>query len=144
MVHALHETWRVTQSAVVDIRPLALSPLVFVRERNGGDIFCGELQWCDESGQHHIQSDTALARVLSDNKLVVVKEDRFDWYDTFETADALVEQVHDDWLTWTVDEDTALKLMRAMKESGRGATAFIKQGIGVRMLKIMKDETHPS
>ncbi len=140
MVHALHETWRVTRSEVLDIRPLALAPLVFVRDRNGGSTFCGELKWCDDSGQHHIQSDTALARVIADNKFVITKEDRFDWYDTFNTADELVEQVHDDWLTWTVDEDTALKLMRTMKDSGRSAVAFIKQGIGVRLLKIMKEE----
>lgn len=140
MVHALHETWRVTRSEVLDIRPLALAPLVFVRDRNGGSTFCGELKWCDDSGQHHIQSDTALARVIADNKFVITQEDRFDWHDTFNTADELVEQVHDDWLTWTVDEDTALKLMRTMKDSGRGAVAFIKQGIGVRLLKKMNNE----
>ena len=140
MVHALHETWRVTRSEVLDIRPLALSPLVFVRDRNGGDTFCGELKWCDDSGQHHIQSDTALARVVAEDKFIIAKEDRFDWYDTFETTDELVEQVHDDWLTWSVDEDTALKLMRAMKDSGRGATAFIRQGIGVRLLKKMNND----
>jgi len=140
MVHALHETWRVTRSEVLDIRPLALAPLVFVRDRNGSEVFCGELQWCDDSGQHHVQSDTALARVIADNKFLIAKEDRFDWYDTFETADALVEQVHDDWLTWTVDEDTGLKLARVVKDLGRGAVPFIKQGIGVRLLKIMKEE----
>jgi len=140
MVHALHETWRVTRSEVLDIRPLALAPLVFVRDRNGSEVFCGELQWCDDSGQHHVQSDTALARVIADNKFLIAKEDRFDWYDTFETADALVEQVHDDWLTWTVDEDTGLKLARVVKDLGRGAVPFIKQGIRVRLLKIMKEE----
>ena len=139
MVHALHETWRVSRNEVLDIRPLALSPLVYVRDRNGGDTFCGELKWHDDSGQHHIQSDEALATIVAEGKLIIVQEDRFDWYDTFDTADELVEHVHDDWLTWVVDEDTALKLMRAMKESGRGATAFIRQGIGVRLLKTIND-----
>ena len=139
MVHALHETWRVTRSEVLDIRPLALAVSLCSRSKRRRHL-CGELKWCDDSGQHHIQSDTALARVVAEDKFIIAKEDRFDWYDTFETTDELVEQVHDDWLTWSVDEDTALKLMRAMKDSGRGATAFIKQGIGVRLLKKMNND----
>ena len=137
MVHALHETWRVTRDEVFDIRPHVFAPLIYVRDRNGGEAFCGELTWCDDSGQHHIQSDAALARVIAVGKFVIAKEDHFDWFETFDTADELVEQVHDDWITWTVDEDVALRLMRAMKDSGRGAKAFIKQGIGVRLLKRM-------
>lgn len=135
MVHALHQIWRVTRSTVLDIRPLALSPLIYVRDRNGVDTFCGELTWCDDSGQHHIQSDAALARAISDGKFVVEAQDQFNWFDTFETTDELVEQVHDEWITWTVGEDAALKLMRVMETAGQGAIPYLRQGIGVRVLK---------
>ena len=135
MVHALQETWRVTHVHVLDVRPRVGEPQVIVRDRDGWDTICGGLHWNGDDPEGHPHAEAALARVIAEGKFVVAAEKEFDWIDSYESVDELVESINDDWVSRGLGEETALKLMRAMETAGRGATPFIRQQVGMRLLR---------
>lgn len=138
MVHALKETWRVTRAHVLDIRPLVGAPKVFVSDARHGakrsETLCGSLRPCSAEADMHAKADAAVDRVAAEGWFTTAAMQTFEWTDWFDSADELVEAVHEEWESWAVEEDTALKLMHTMERAGRGAAA-IRQSIGVRLLK---------
>lgn len=134
MVHALTETWRVSRGVVLDVRPRPGEPQVLVCDAPGREWACGSLPWSGDLPEGHPQAEAALAQVVAQGWFAVAGARQFDWVDTFATADELAETVHEDW-SRTLDEDTALKLMRAMEQGGRGAVSLIRQAIGVKLLR---------
>ncbi len=135
MVHALDETWRVTRAHVLDVRPRVGEPQVMVRDRHGRETVCGGLHWNGADPEGHFHADTALARVIAAGKFAAVAEKQFDWIDAYESVDELAESISDDWVSRELGEETALKVMRTLETAGRGAAPFIRQQIGIRLLK---------
>ena len=134
MVHALQETWRVTRSAVLDVRPIVGDPQVIVRDRNGSETACGGLRWDSSDPEGHPEADAALARALAEGWFAVDASRRFDWVDVFKSADELAETIHEEWER-DMDEETTLRLMHGMRRAGRGAEAMIRQAIRVQLLR---------
>lgn len=139
MVHALKETWRVSRAHLLDIRPRLGEPQVIVRGRDERDTVCGGLHWNggrqDSGAEGHPHAEAALSQVIAEGMFTVVAEKQFDWIDVFESVEELVESVAEDWESRALGEEAALKLMRAMEAAGRGAVPFIRQPIGLRLLK---------
>ncbi len=134
MVHALHETWRVTRDAVLDVRPVVGDPQVLVRDRDGSETVCGGLRWDSPDPEGHPEAEAALAQVVADGRFVVAASRQFDWADTFKSADDLAETIHEEWER-DMDEETTLQLMRGMRQAGRGAQAIIRQTIRIQLLR---------
>jgi hypothetical protein len=135
MVHALKETWRVSGAHLLDIRPRLGEPQVIVRDRDGRDTICGGLHWNGDDPEGHPHAEAALSRVVAEGLFTVIAEKQFDWIDAFESVDELVESVGEEWESRNLGEEAALKLMRTMETAGRGAVPFIRQPIGIRLLK---------
>ncbi|MBI3244135.1 MAG: hypothetical protein HYZ49_17780 [Chloroflexi bacterium] len=135
MVHALNESWRVARAHVLDVRPRVGEPQVLVRDKNGRETICGGLPWNGGDPEGHPPAEIALSRVVAAGKFTVLAETQFDWIDSYGSADELAESVSDDWVSRELSEETALKLMRVMEEAGPGAMPFIRQPIGIRLLK---------
>jgi hypothetical protein len=134
MVHALQETWRVTRSAVLDVRPIVGEPQVIVRDRNGSETVCGGLRWDSPDPEGHPEADAALAQALAEGWFAVAASRQFDWVDVFKSADELAETIHEEWER-DMDEETTLRLMRGMRQAGRGAEAVIRQAIRIQLLR---------
>jgi hypothetical protein len=137
MVHALQEAGRVTRSMVVDIRPRAEPPEVWVRNQAGAEVLCGGLSWKGGEVYVHGSANEAVQSVLDRGLFKLELSDSFEWLDSFESTEALVESVEEDWDNWTVGEETALKLVKAL---GPGAEPFIRQGIQVQVLRSVSVE----
>ncbi len=135
MVHALKETWRVSRAHLLDIRPRLGEPQVIVRDRNGRDTICGGLHWNGDDPEGHPLAEAALSQVIAEGLFTIVAEKQFDWIDAYESVDELVEAINEEWESRSLGEEAALKLMRAMEAAGRGAVPFIRQPIGIRLLK---------
>jgi hypothetical protein len=135
MVHALKEIWRVTRVHVLDIRPRPGEPQVIVRDRNGRDTICGGLHWNGGDPEGHPHAEGALSQVIAEGWFTIAAEEQFDWIDAFESVDELVESISEEWESRNLGEETALKLVRAVEAAGRGATPFIRQPIGIRLLQ---------
>lgn len=139
MVHALKETWRVSGAHLLDIRPRLGEPQVIVRDRDRRDTICGGLHWNggrqDSGAEGHPHAEAALSQVIAEGIFTVVAEKQFDWIDAYESVDELVEAVNEEWESRSLGEEAALKLMRTMEAAGRGAVPFIRQPIGLRLLK---------
>jgi SAM-dependent methyltransferase len=133
---ALRECWRVAASAVLDIRPLADAPQVWVRNRAGQDAACGELSRRPGGPRHyHAEATAAVERAVLDGWFTVDTARHFDWIDTYEDAGELVASVEEDWEDWIVGEDTSLALLAALDQAGRGAIPFTRQGIQAQILR---------
>ncbi len=135
MVHALKETWRVTGAHLLDVRPRPGEPQVIARDRNGRDTICGGLHWNGGGPEGHPRAEAALSQVIAEGLFTIVVEKQFDWIDAYESVDELVEAVNEEWESRSLGEEAALKLMRTMEAAGRGAVPFIRQPIGIRLLK---------
>lgn len=135
MVHALREVWRAARSAVLDIRPTAESPVVWVRDRAGQETKCGDLHWkCGEAHAHR-SANAAVEAVVAEGLFTLAEFRQFDWVDEFDDADDLVGTVADEWEHWSIEEDTSLRLVQTLKRAGRGAAPFIRQTIRAQMLR---------
>ena len=132
MVHALREAARVTRSVVVDIRPRVEPPQVWVRTRTGAEALCGGLVWKGGPVYIHLAANEAVQAALDQKLFEVESAGSFEWLDSFDSTEELVELVEEDWDNWTVGEETALRLVKLM-ESGAGP--FIRQGIQAQVLK---------
>lgn len=134
MVHALHESWRVTRDAVLDVRPRVGDPQVIVCDRNGTETVCGGLRWDSPDPEGHPEADAALAQALAEGWFAVAASRQFDWVDVFKSADELAETIHEEWER-DMDEETTLRLMRGMRQAERGAEAMIRQAIRIQLLR---------
>jgi Methyltransferase domain len=131
---ALHEAVRVSRGSVLDIRAILPPPVVWVRTRAGQDINCGPVT--RKTGtEHNRAANAAVAQALNDGWLTRVDSRHFDWIDVYESGDALVGEVTDEWENWFVGEDLSLKLARTLSDSGRGAQPFIAQGVQAQLLR---------
>ena len=75
----------------------------------------------------------AAVQAVLDQKLFEVESaGSFEWLDSFDSTEELVERVEEDWDNWTVGEETALRLVKLMES---GAAPFIRQGIQAQVLK---------
>lgn len=135
MVHALKEAWRVTRAEVLDIRPLVGEPQVIVRDRRGRDWACGGLHWDGGDPEGHPEAEEAVMRVVAEGRFKIESTAQFDWIDEYESADELIESVEEDWASRGISEDTALQLARSIADAGLGAAPFIRQPVGVRLLR---------
>jgi len=135
MVHALQETWRVTRSTVLDIRPIVDAPRIGVKDRVGQEKDCGSLKWSGGGPERHAEATAAVSRVVEEGSFTIGAARQFEWVDSFEDVDELVATVAEDWESWSIDEDASLCLMQAMEKGGRGAVPLIRQGIRAQVLK---------
>ncbi len=137
MVHALQEAWRVARAMVLDIRPLPAAPQLWVRDRAGREAKCGDLARRADAPEAHAEAERAVGQVVrcASPYFTAAAARQFDWIDVFEDPDELIEEVSEEWENWIVDEDTALKLMRTVSDTGRGAAPFIRQAIKAQVLK---------
>lgn len=135
MVHALKETWRMTRSTVLDIRPIVDAPRIGVKDRAEQERDCGGLKWSSGGPQSHAEAAAAVSRVVEAGLFTIGAARQFEWVDSFEDVDELVAAVAEDWESWSIDEDASLCLMQAMEKGGRGTAPFIRQGIRAQVLK---------
>ena len=135
MVHALKEAWRAARAEVLDIRPLVGAPQVIVRDRRGRHWACGGLHWDGGDSEGHPEAEEAVMRVVAEGRFKIESAAHFDWIDEYESANELIESVEEDWASRGMGEDTALRLAQSLADAGPGAVPFIRQPIGVRLLR---------
>jgi len=135
MVHALEEAWRVAQSTLLDIRPVVEPPVVWVRDRAGREIECGDLLWKGGEPHTHRSANAALATAVEQGLFVVEASRQFEWFDVFDNIDEMVETITEEWENWSLDEATSLRVMKVLEASGRGTALFVKQGVQVQVLR---------
>ena len=139
---SLRECWRVASSAVLDIRPIVDAPQVWVRDRSGREVACGELSRRPGGPRHyHAEAAAAVERAVLDGWFTIVTIRHFDWVDTFTDAEELVASVEEDWEDWTVNEDTSLALLAGLDRAGRGAVPFTRQGIQAQILRKVREQS---
>lgn len=135
MGHALRETWRVARSMVLDIRPAAEAPQVWVRDRAGRESLCGGLLWKGGEVHLHRAANEAVRQVLAESLFAVKAARQFDWVDAYENTDELIEDIADEWDNWGLDEDVSLRLVQTMERAGKGASPFVRQSIQAQLLQ---------
>jgi len=120
---------------VLDIRPVADEPEVWVRDRSGGETRCGGLTWVGDGPVGHAQASAAVDQILNEGWFAAPAPRRFEWVDVFDDADDLIECVSEEWEHRSVGEETSLRLVEALSRAGRGAAPFIRQGIQAQLLR---------
>lgn len=135
MVHALKESWRVVRRGLLDIRPSAAVPVVFVRYASGREVMCGGLSWQSDLPYSHERADEAVQRAVALGLFEVADRKSFDWVDEFATVDELVEAVEEEWPSWHIDEQSSLTLVNQWQQAGREATAHVRQSIRAQWMR---------
>src|SRR5258708_294312 len=132
---ALREAWRVAKTTILDVRAALAPPEIWVRSSAKGDLNCGPLTRREPHTHYNEEASEALALALNAGWLTLTSRREFDWIDTYETVDALIGEITDEWESWLIDEDLALTTVRTMAEAGRGAIPFVRQGVQAQRLQ---------
>lgn len=132
---ALREAWRVARSTVLDIRAVLTPPEIWVRTNARGDLNCGPLTRREPHTHYNEEASQALDAALRDGWLRLVDRREFEWIDTYETVDEMIGEITDEWDSWIIEEDLALKTVRTFAEAGRGAIPFVRQGVHIQRLQ---------
>ncbi len=149
MGHALDETLRVVRPAlpslraggpwrrgVLDVRPRPDigAPQVVVRAPAGQMWPCGALISSEERLARHAAAERLITGRIASGKLQLLAQREFDWSDTYESADDLVEHVLNDWVSHTMPETVALTLAQRMADAPKRSVPMLRQPIGLRLL----------
>jgi len=132
---ALREAWRVAKTTVLDVRAVLAPPEIWVRTASKGDLNCGPLTRREPHTHYNEEASDALALALNQGLFALSDHREFDWIDTYETVDELIGEITDEWESWIIDEDLALRTVRTASEAGRGAIPFVRQGVQAQRLQ---------
>lgn len=132
---ALREAYRVARASVLDIRAALAPPEILVRTQNRGDLLCGPLVRRVPHSHYNEEASVALEAALADGVFARRERREFDWIDVYENVDEMIGEITEEWESWIIDEDLALKTVRTFAEAGRGAIPFVRQGVQMQILQ---------
>ncbi len=132
---ALREAWRVAKGIVLDIRAVLAPPEIWVRSTARGDLRCGPLTRREPHTHYNEEASQALTAAIQAGWFIPTERREFEWLDVYETVDEMVGEITDEWESWIIDEDLALKVVQTVADAGRGAVPFVRQGVQAQLLR---------
>lgn len=131
---ALREALRVSTGLVLDIRAVLAPPEIWIRTQNNGDLNCGPLTKREPHTHYNEEASQIVNAALTEGWLRLEDRREFEWIDVYETVDELIGEITDEWESWIIEEDLALKTVNTFAQAGRGAVPFVRQGVQAQLL----------